>query len=151
MAVLDWFSRYVLSWALSATLDSGFCVAALEQALQFGTPEIFNTDQGSQFTSMAFTGLLQSTGVRISMDGKGRAFDNIFVERLWRTVKYEEVYVKDYGDMDQARDSLGDYFEFYNQVRLHQSLAYCTPWEIYHDSESPVDRSLGLRGLLIPV
>ncbi len=131
VAIMDWFSRYVLSWRLSVTLDAYFCVDALEQALRAGRPQIFNTDQGSQFTSIAFTDVLNSTGVSISMDGKGRVFDNIFVERLWRTVKYEEVYLKDYRDVDEARCSIGAYFGFYNHQRLHQALDYRTPAEVY--------------------
>jgi putative transposase len=131
VAIMDWFSRYVLSWELSVTLDAQFCVAALERALMAGRPEIFNSDQGSQFTSSDFTGCLERAGVSISMDGKGRVFDNIFVERLWRTVKYEEVYLKDYIDVDDARGNIGRYFEFYNNVRLHESLGYRTAAEMY--------------------
>ena len=131
VAIMDWFSRYVLSWRLSVTLDAHFCVDALEQALRTGQPQIFNTDQGSQFTSIAFTDVLNSAGVSISMDGKGRVFDNIFVERLWRTVKYEEVYLKDYRDVDEARCGIGAYFWFYNHQRLHQALDYRTPAEVY--------------------
>jgi putative transposase len=130
-AVLDWHSRYCLSWALSGSLDVGFCLEALEEALALGRPEIFNSDQGVQFTSAAFTGLLESCGVRISIDGRGRVFDNIFVERFWRSVKYEEVYLKDYGDGAEARESLREYFRFYNCERVHQSLEYRTPAEVY--------------------
>jgi putative transposase len=136
-AILDWFSRYVLSWALSTTLDAWFCVEALRQALRQAKPEIFNTDQGSQFTSESFTGVLKKASVAISMDGKGRVFDNIFVERLWRTVKYEEVYLNDYGDADEARDGLGRFFGFYNHERPHQSLGYRTPEEIHFGLELP--------------
>jgi putative transposase len=136
-AILDWFSRYVLSWALSTTLDAWFCVEALRQALRQAKPEIFNTDQGSQFTSESFTGVLKKAAVAISMDGKGRVFDNIFVERLWRTVKYEEVYLNDYGDADEARDGLGRFFGFYNHERPHQSLGYRTPEEIHFGLELP--------------
>lgn len=131
VAILDWFSRYVLSWALSTTLDAGFCVEALRQALRRGKPEIFNSDQGSQFTSEAFTQVLREASVAISMDGKGRVFDNIFVERLWRTVKYEEVYVQDYGAADEAWQGLSRYFGFYNDQRLHQALGYLTPREVH--------------------
>jgi len=134
-AVMDWHSRYVLSWALSENLESGFCLEALEQALRKGAPEIFNTDQGAQFTSEAFTGALEAQGVRISMDGRGRVFDNIFVERLWRTVKYEEVFLKDYADAAQAREGLRAYFRFYNQERPHQALEYRTPAEVYGERE----------------
>ncbi len=135
VAIMDWFSRYVLSWQLSVTLDAQFCVEALEWALLSAQPLIFNTDQGSQFTSIAFTDVLNSAGVSISMDGKGRVFDNIFVERLWRTVKYEEVYLKDYSDVDEARRSIGAYFRFYNRQRLHQALGYRTPAETYFGDE----------------
>jgi putative transposase len=131
IAIMDWFSRYVLSWELSITLDAQFCVSALERALLMARPEIFNTDQGSQFTSVAFTDVLKNAGVSISMNGKGRCFDNIFVERLWRTVKYEEVYLRDYTGVDDARRSIGRYFKFYNDVRLHESLSYRTPAEVY--------------------
>jgi putative transposase len=131
VAVMDWFSRYVLSWELSVTLESEFCVNALEQALSYGRPEIFNTDQGSQFISYDFTKVLLSAGVQISMDGKGRAFDNIFVERLWRTVKVEEVYLRDYQTVTEASYNLGRYFEFYNNDRLHQALGYRSPAEVY--------------------
>ncbi len=131
VAVMDWYSRYVLSWKLSNTLDSDFCVDALEEALGFGRPEIFNTDQGSQFTGEAFTGLLLKGGIQISMDGKGRALDNIFVERLWRTVKYENVYLNSYGSIPEVKDGLEAYFDFYNNKRLHQSLKYRTPAQVY--------------------
>jgi putative transposase len=130
-AVIDWYSRYVLSWRLSNTLDGAFCLEALEEALAISTPEIFNTDQGVQFTSLAFTSCLESRGVAISMDGRGRALDNVFVERLWRTVKYEEVYIKDYEDAWQAEMSLREYFEFYCHGRRHQSLGKRTPADVY--------------------
>jgi putative transposase len=131
VAIIDWYSRYVLSWRLSNTLDAGFCVEALEEALKKGRPEIFNTDQGSQFTSEAFTGLLEQHGIRVSMDGKGSYNDNLFIERLWRTVKYEEVYLKAYQDGREARTGLGNYFRFYNTERLHQTLGYRTPAEVF--------------------
>lgn len=131
VAVMDWFSRYVLSWELSNSLDADFCVRALQRALTNARPQICNTDQGSQFTSDAFTGLLETEGVRISMDGRGRCFDNIFVERLWRTVKYEEVYLRDYRDGWDASAHLGRYFYFYNHERRHSSLAGKTPAETY--------------------
>lgn len=130
-AIMDWFSRYVIAWELSLTLEADFCVTALERALETGCPEIFNSDQGSQFTSDDFTGLLRDADVLISMDGKGRAFDNIMVERLWRSVKYEEVYLKDYQTVAEAKLGLDRYFEFYNNERPHQSLDYCTPAEVY--------------------
>ena len=131
VAIIDWYSRYVLAWRLANTLDAGFCVEALEEALKKGRPEIFNTDQGAQFTGEAFTGLLESHGVRISMDGRGSYNDNLFIERLWRTVKYEEVYLKAYEDGKEARISLGNYFRFYNTERFHQSLGYLTPLEVF--------------------
>jgi putative transposase len=131
VAIMDWFSRYVLSWKLSITLDVDFCIEALDDAFRFSRPEIFNSDQGSQFTSSEFTNLLESKGVRISMDGRGRVFDNIFIERLWRSVKYEEVYVKNYDGVISARENLRTYFEFYNSHRLHQALDYSTPREVY--------------------
>jgi len=132
VAVIDWYSRCVLSWRLSNTMDSGFCVDCLEQALQdYGTPEIFNTDQGSQFTSEAFTGVLLKKGIAISMDGRGRALDNIFVERLWRSVKHEDVYLKGYASVSELLLGLTEYFVFYNTERTHQSLGYNTPDEVY--------------------
>lgn len=135
VAIMDWYSRYVLSWVLSTTLDVFFCLEALEAALAIARPDIFNTDQGSQFTSTAFTGVLEDAGVAISMDGKGRVFDNIFVERLWRTVKYEDIYLKDYEDVDEARCGIGGYFGFYNHRRPHQALGYRTPAEVYFGDE----------------
>jgi putative transposase len=130
-AVLDWYSRYVVSWALSNSLEVGFCLEVLEAALARSRPEIFNSDQGAQFTSPAFTGRLLAAGVRISMDGRGRALDNVFVERLWRSVKYEEVYLRDYGGMKDAQRGLGEYFPFYNEQRPHQALGYRTPATVY--------------------
>ena len=131
-AILDWYSRYVLSWELSPSLDAAFCVWALEAALAAGRwPEVFNTDQGVQFTSESFTGVLEAARIAISMDGRGRVFDNIFVERLWRSVKYEEVYLKDYATPSEARAGLRAYFRFYNEQRLHQALDYRTPAEVY--------------------
>jgi putative transposase len=130
-AVMDWFSRCVLAWQTSVTLDVGFCVEALRQALALGTPALFNTDQGSQFTSAAFTGMLAQAGIAISMDGRARAFDNIFIERLWRSVKHEEVYLHDYQTPAEARLGLGHYFAFYNHERPHQGLDYRTPAEVY--------------------
>jgi putative transposase len=132
VAILDWYSRYVLSWSLSTSLDGAFCLWSLQEALREGRrPEIFNTDQGVQFTAEAFTGVLEAEGIAISMDGRGRCYDNIFVERLWRTVKYEEVYLKDYADPVDARRELRAYFRFYNQDRPHQALSYRTPAEVY--------------------
>ncbi len=141
VAIIDMYSRYVLSWQLSNTLDAGFCVEALEEALRKGRPEIFNTDQGAQFTGEGFTGLLHQHGVRISMDGKGSYRDNLFIERLWRTVKYEEVYLKAYQDGRAARISLGNYFRFYNTERPHQTHAYRTPAEVF--TPSPVVTTKG--------
>ncbi len=133
VAVMDWYSRRVLSWRVSNTLDTSFCTEALEEAIErYGAPEIFNTDQGSQFTSDDFTGVLKEHGIKISMDGKGRWIDNVFVERLWRSVKYEEVYLKAYDDIRSARASLGNYFEFYNLERRHQSLDRQTPDQVYY-------------------
>jgi putative transposase len=132
VAIIDWFSRYVLAWEVSVTLETSFCLSALEWSLRQGKPEIFNSDQGSQFTSLDFTGRLLNEGIRVSMDGRGRVFDNIFVERLWRTVKYEEIYLKDYEDVGAAVAGIGSYFSFYNQERLHQALGYRTPAAIYH-------------------
>lgn len=131
VAILDWFSRYVLSWSLSPTLDAWFCIQALREALRTATPKMFNTDQGSQFTSGAWIEELTKAGIAISMDGRGRAFDNIFTERLWRSVKYEDVYLKDYRAVDEARRGLDGYFGFYNTDRLHQALAYRTPAEVH--------------------
>ena len=131
-AIMDWFSRYVLAWNVSVTLDSVFCLEALDQALRrYRKPDIFNSDQGSQFTSLDFTGRLNTEGIRISMDGRGRALDNIFIERLWRSVKYEEVYLHDYTTVPVAVEGLGNYFGFYNTERPHQSLDNRTPWEVY--------------------
>jgi len=135
VAIIDWYSRKVLSWQLSNTLDADFCIAALEQALaSYGRPEIFNTDQGCQFTSEAFTCVLQAHDIRISMDGKGRWLDNVFVERLWRSLKYEEVYLKAYDSIAQARASIGRYMAFFNTERRHQSLGRKTPDAVYFGS-----------------
>ena len=131
VAVMDWFSRYVLSWSLSLTMELDFCVGALKSALRRGRPEIFNSDQGAQFTSEKFTGELAAREISISMDGRGRCMDNIFIERLWRSLKYEEVYLKDYETVTEARAGIGKYFRFYNQERLHQSLEYRTPAAIW--------------------
>ncbi|HPO29562.1 MAG TPA: integrase core domain-containing protein, partial [Caldisericia bacterium] len=132
IAIMDWFSRFVLSWSTSITLDNDFCLRALQKALSIARPEIFNTDQGTQFTSYEFISLLNQNNIRISMDGRGRAYDNIFIERLWRTVKYEEVYLKDYSNPWEAQNSLDDYFNFYNTERPHQALGYKTPYEVYY-------------------
>jgi putative transposase len=136
VAVMDWYSRYVLSWRLSNTLTGSFCIEALEEALSLSTPEIFNSDQGVQFTATAFTSRLESHGVAISMDGRGRAIDNVLVERLWRSVKYEEVYLHDYTDGWHAEESLAAYFRLYDDERIHQSLGYRTPGDVYRDRGS---------------
>ena len=132
VAVIDWYSRKVLAWRLSNTIDSGFCVDCLEQSIRaFGTPQIFNTDQGSQFTSDDFTGVLKSHGISISMDGRGRCLDNIFVERFWRSLKYEDIYLKGYGSVLELTQGLSEYFQFYNTERMHQSLGNSTPVVVY--------------------
>jgi putative transposase len=133
VAIIDWYSRYVLSWRLSNTLDVSFCLEALEEALSKGTPAIFNSDQGSQFTSKDFTQILLDKGIKISMDGRGRVFDNIFIERLWRSVKYENVYLKGYETCEETIDGLGSYFPFYNNQRPHQALGYKVPHEVHYD------------------
>jgi putative transposase len=138
VAILDWHSRYVLSWRVSNTLDTGFCLEALEEALaKYGAPEIFNTDQGCQFTSQAWTERLKAEGVRISMDGRGRFLDNIFVERLWRSVKYEHLYITRHQSVSRLKTGLTGYFTRYNQVRLHQALRYQTPAAVYFGHEKP--------------
>jgi putative transposase len=134
-AVLDWYSRYVLAWRLSDTLEGTFCCEALDEALSISQPEIFNTDQGVQFTSREFTGRLEQRGIKISMDGRGRALDNAFVERLWRTVKYEHVYLDEYADADDTLVKLRRWWRFYNQGRKHQSLGYRTPATVYFDEQ----------------
>ena len=131
VAIMDWFSRYVLSWEVSNSLDTFFCLSALEKALARNTPDIFNSDQGSQFTSEAFTSRLKTAGIRISWDGRGRVWDNIFIERLWRSVKYEEIYLKDYANVPEAIHGLDDYFRFYNTQRHHQALGYRTPERVF--------------------
>jgi len=131
VAIIDWYSRYVVTWQLSNTLDGRFCLEALDRALAQARPEVFNTDQGAQFTALAFTSRLESAEVRISMDGRGRALDNVFVERLWRSVKYEHVYLYEYALVTELEKGLNDYFTFYNRERLHQSLSYQTPAEVY--------------------
>jgi putative transposase len=130
-AVIDWFSRYVIAWRLSNTLDGAFCLEMLEEALRGGRPEVFNTDQGVQFTAAAFTGRLESAGVAVSMDGRGRALDDVFVERLWRTVKYEDIYIRGYEAVPDLHRGLGRYFGFYNDERPHQSLGYRAPAAVY--------------------
>ncbi len=131
MAIMDWYSRYVLDWEISTTLEADFCIETLRRLLAKGHCDIFNTDQGAQFTSQGFTGLLQAHDIQISMDGKGRALDNVFVERLWRSVKYEMVYLRELETVPETRQEIGDYFNFYNSERPHQSLGYKTPCEVY--------------------
>lgn len=136
VAVLDWYSRHVITWRLSNSLEGTFCIEALEEALETSStlPEIFNTDQGSQFTSHAFTSLLKQREIQISMDGKGRALDNVFIERLWRSVKYEEIYLKEYATVADLISGLTEYFRFYSHERPHQSLNGCTPWSVYQQA-----------------
>jgi putative transposase len=134
VAVMDWHSRYIVSWRLSNTLESGFCIEALSESLAVAKPEIFNTDQGSQFTDHDFVDVLLNAGVQVSMDGRGRCMDNIFVERLWRSLKYEEVYLKPYETIKQARESIAQWVDFYNNRRPHQGLGYKTPAEVYFNA-----------------
>jgi putative transposase len=136
VAIMDWFSRYVLAWQVSNTLDVRFCLEALEAAFQYGQPAIFNTDQGAQFTAEVFTAAVEAVGVRVSMDGRGRVMDNIFIERLWRTVKYEDIYLKEYRTVPELEAGLDAYFTFYNTVRPHQSLAYRVPAAVHFDGYS---------------
>ena len=131
VAIMDWHSRFILGWRLSNSLDPAFCVEALEDSFSYGLPEIFNSDQGSQFTCSDFTDVLKDAGVKISMDGKGRCMDNIFVERLWRSLKYEEVYIRAYDSVAEAKQSIGAWIHFYNFERVHQALGYRTPWEVF--------------------
>jgi len=138
VAIIDWYSRRVLAWRLSNTLETGFCIEALKQAIRrFGKPEVFNTDQGSQFTSAEFTRVLLERGIKVSMDGKGRCIDNIFVERLWRSLKYEEVYLNPCDSLSEARDGIGRYFRFFNHLRPHASLGYQTPAAFYDSALRP--------------
>jgi putative transposase len=148
VAVMDWFSRRVLAWRLSITMDADFCVDALQDALaRYGKPEIFNTDQGVQFTSGDFVAVLESRGIRISMDGKGRLLDNIFIERLWRSLKYEEVFIKAYGSVMEARRGIGGWLRFYNEERPHQALGYRTPRGVFDgEAREAVDSALAMAG-----
>ncbi len=138
VAIMDWFSRYVVAWQLSNTLDGAFCLEALRLALRHGQPDIFNTDQGAQFTAHDFTGELETAKIRISMDGRGRVFDNIFIERLWRTVKYEDIYIKEYATVPELAAGLHDYFQLYNYERPHQSLGYQVPADIHYSVKVPI-------------
>jgi putative transposase len=135
-AIIDWYSRYVIAWRLSNTLDGAFCLDMLDEALSQGRPEVFNTDQGAQFTAAVWTGRLESAGVQVSMDGKGRCLDNVFVERLWRTVKYEDIYLRGYEGAVAVQQGLQRYFPFYNKERPHQSLDYRTPAVVYHSARA---------------
>ena len=139
-AVIDWYSRYVLSWRLSNTLEGRFCLEALDEALAMGRPEIFNTDQGSQFTAREYTDRLEEAGIAVSRDGRGRALDNVFVERLWRSVKYEDIYIKDYEHVPELESGLTAYFWFYDEERPHQSLGYRTPGEVYRAGRAGAER-----------
>jgi len=136
-ATIDWYSRYVIAWRLSNTLDGSFCLDMLEEALSKGRPEVFNTDQGVQFTAQAWTGRVEEAGVRVSMDGRGRCLDNVFVERLWRTVKYEDIYLRGYEGVPELARGLGRYFGFYNEERPHQALGYRTPVAVYRERGQP--------------
>lgn len=140
VAILDWFSRYVVAWRLSNTLEMHFCLAALEEALSHAVPEIFNTDQGAQFTATAFVQCVQASGARMSMDGRGRALDNVFIERLWRSLKYENVYLRDYASVAELQDGLRRYFDFYNHGRKHQALGNRTPAAVHYGK--PVEKLL---------
>ncbi|OVE79785.1 hypothetical protein BVY01_01580 [bacterium I07] len=133
VAIMDWYSRFVLSWRLSNTMDTEFCLAALREALETGKPEIFNTDQGAQFTSEEYTSLLKEAGIQISMDGRGRVFDNILIERLWRTLKYQDIYIRDYQTVMELSSGLDNYFQFYNHEKPHQSLDNQTPATVYFE------------------
>jgi len=145
VAIIDWYSRYVLAWRLSNRLDSSFCLEALDEALKGGKPKIFNSDQGSQFTSVDFTSRLLDRAVAISMDGRGRALDNVFIERLWRSLKYEDIYLKDYVTVDELYEGLTRYFFFYNYERLHQALEYQTPYQVYHGGHETRSQSGRVR------
>jgi len=147
VVIMDWFSRYVISWAVSITLEKEFCLEALRRALMLSAPEIFHSDQGVQFRSNEFIKLLEEAAIKICMDGRGRLYENIFVERLWRTVKYEEVYLNDYTSVQMAKDSLRNYFDFYNNERPHASLNGKTPYEVYHGASMVRDFSIGYRVL----
>ena len=147
VAIMDWASRAVLAWRLSNTMDVSFCVAALEEALaRFGRPQIFNTDQGSQFTSQAFTGTLAAAGIQISMDGRGRWMDNVFIERLWRSLKHEDVYLKGYGDGREARAGIGEWIGFYNETRPHQAHGYLTPMAVWRQDLIAIEAGGAARG-----
>jgi putative transposase len=148
VAVIDWYSRKVLSWRLSNTMDTSFCTEALQEAIDaYGAPEYFNTDQGAQFTAEEFTAILKANGINISMDGKGRAIDNVFTERLWRSLKYENIYLKGYVTMREADSGIAEYFVFYNEVRLHESLDYRTPQQVHSGNHKAKDIIVGKKDL----
>lgn len=148
VAVMDWHSRKVLSWRLSNTMDTHFCIQALEEAFdRYGAPDYFNTDQGSQFTAKAFTSVIKQRGVNISMDGKGRAIDNVFTERLWRTIKYENIYIKGYQSMTEASEGIAEYIDFYNTERIHSAHEYHTPNQVYHDQIETKEIKIPARDL----
>jgi putative transposase len=150
VAVMDWHSRFILGWRLSNTMESSFCVEALQDSFAYGLPEVFNTDQGSQFTGEDFTGALKEEYIQISMDGKGRWMDNVFVERLWRSLKYEEVYLKAYDTIQEARAGIAAWIEFYNYERVHQALGYRTPWEVFSGAPEGSSRAVfGVNGLKV--
>jgi putative transposase len=151
VVIIDWYSRYILSWRLSNSLETDFCIEALKEALTYGRSDIFNSDQGVQFTSEAFTKLLLEKGITISMDGRGRVFDNIFVERLWRSVKYENVYLHGYQTIPEAREGLKQYFNFYNMERFHQALGNKTPWEVYSGLTIEASKNISFEKSLISV
>jgi putative transposase len=151
VVIIDWYSRYILSWRLSNSLETDFCIEALKDALTYGRSDIFNSDQGVQFTSEAFTKLLLEKGITISMDGRGRVFDNIFVERLWRSVKYENVYLHGYQTIPEAREGLKQYFNFYNMERFHQALGNKTPWEVYSGLTIEASKNISFEKSLISV
>jgi len=153
VAIMDWFSRYVIAWKISISLEAAFCIEALQGALSIATPDIFNTDQGSQFTATEFLVVLEQSHIQISMDGRGRAYDNIFIERFWRSLKYEEVYLHDYRDVPEAQSGINTYMRFYNTQRLHESLGYRTPYEVYsnqtfHNQTGQINAKMHLQNTL---
>ncbi|MBI2406535.1 MAG: IS3 family transposase [Candidatus Harrisonbacteria bacterium] len=150
-AIIDWFSRYVLAWRLSPTMENDFCIETLKEAMTVAIPGIHNSDQGSQYTSDAYTDILKANNVLISMDGRGRCMDNIFTERLWRTVKYEDIYLKGYATIDEVREGLTAYFDFYNNQRYHQSLDYRTPAQVYHQTTKTLKNETRALGTLSTV
>jgi putative transposase len=153
VAIMDWFSRYVIAWKISISMEAAFCIEALKTALSIATPDIFNTDQGSQFTATEFLFVLEQRHIQISMDGRGRAYDNIFIERFWRSLKYEEVYLHDYRNVPEAHSGINTYMRFYNTQRLHESLGYRTPYEVYsnqtfHNQTGQINAKMHLQNTL---